>query len=478
MRLALFLALVASFVHADNALNIGANKQLFIDHRFIAASENVSLRMNPAQKLGRLLAPDGKPIHGHISRVLDVDGKARLYIGADRTDLWESEDGLHFRNTGKSVGGGVFTTIFLDEHDPDPARRYKAFWLHLANPHNPETDGVYAAHGPDGENFTPDGRVLPYYTDNPCIAYWDERIEKYVVFTRALQLNNENQRRIARIETDDLLKPWPHTRTDHDSPFFMPENGDVVLAADAEDDPFSDIYYNAATRYPFAQDAYLMFTAQFRHFTRQRQPFLLPPRPEAWEDFGLLEIQLAASRDGITWTRPTRDAYFPTGLADEWDRWYAVMAPGLVRRGNYLYQYYNSSGRTHDSAILRPEYKDVQDLGGIGAVRQRLDGFVSADTDHHGGWLETPPLTFTGARLRLNIDTGAMGTAYVELRDASGTPLPGYTLADCEEIGGNFIDQQVYWRGNPDVSPLAGREIRLYLKLTRAKLYAFQFAPE
>ena len=87
-------------------------------------------------------------------------------------------------------------------------------------------------------------------------------------------------------------------------------------------------------------------------------------------------------------------------------------------------------------------------------------------------------MIFKGSQLRLNIDTGAMGVAFVELRNADGKPIPGYTLADCEEIGGNFIDQRVYWKGKTDVSPLAGRPIRLYFKLARAKLYGFQFFME
>jgi len=53
-------------------------------------------------------------------------------------------------------------------------------------------------------------------------------------------------------------------------------------------------------------------------------------------------------------------------------------------------------------------------------------------------------LTFCGNRLRLNIDTGAMGTAFVELRDADGQPIPGFTLTDGEEIGGNFVDQLAF----------------------------------
>jgi hypothetical protein len=188
---------------------------------------------------------------------------------------------------------------------------------------------------------------------------------------------------------------------------------------------------------------------------------------------------MAVSRDGIAWNRPSREPYFPTGLADEWDRWYAVMGPGIVKRGNYLYQYYVSTGRTHDSVVVRPEYDNVSaELGGVGVVKQRLDGYVSADVDHRGGWLETPAVSFKGKQLRLNIDTGAMGTAFVELRDAADTPIPGFTVGECEEIAGNYIDQTVYWKGNKDVSPLAGAPVKLYFKLSRAKLFAFQFTDE
>jgi hypothetical protein len=54
---------------------------------------------------------------------------------------------------------------------------------------------------------------------------------------------------------------------------------------------------------------------------------------------------------------------------------------------------------------------------------------------------------FTGKKLRLNIYTGSAGAAFVELRGADGKPIPGFTSADCEEVGGNFVDQCVYWQG-------------------------------
>ncbi|HTI52306.1 MAG TPA: hypothetical protein VL475_15190 [Planctomycetaceae bacterium] len=464
---------------AGTPIDVADQKLLFIDRRFIDDSDRVALRTNPAQKLGLIIDGEEQPIQGHVSRVIDDNGTARLYLGADSVDVFESADGIRFKRSGTRISGGGFTTVFLDPHDPDPARRYKLFHLEFAAPFDPAKHGVFASYSADGVHFTKVGRVLPFFTDNPTIVQWDECRGKYVIYTRAFDYNSEKQRRIGRIETDDPLKPWPYRKTDNDRMFLAMENVDVVLSPDDEDDPHSDIYYNAASIYPWAADTHLMFTSQFRHFSPQRNPFIRPRVAGQWEDFGMLEVQLAVSRDGIRWERPGREPYFPTGLADEWDRWYAVMGPGIVRRGSYLYQYYNSSGRLHDSAVLRPEYdRSAKQLGGVGIVKQRLDGFVSVDADQRGGYLRTPPLLFRGKSLRLNIDTGSMGTAFVEVQDVAGQPIPGFSVADCEEIGGNFIDQQVYWKGKSDVSSLAGKPVRVRINLKRGKLYAFQFTAE
>lgn len=460
-------------------VNVASDKQLFIDRLFIADSDRIELRTNPAQKIGMILSDDGKPLQGHISRVIEDQGKVKLYLGADSVEVFESTDGLQFKKTGVHLSGGGFTTIFLDQHESDPTKRYKLFHLEFSPPFDPARHGVFASYSADGVNFTKVGRVLPFFTDNPPIVQFDDRRGKYVIYTRAFDYGSENQRRIGRIETDDPLKPWPYKKTNNDRMFMGIENVEVVLSADKEDDPHSDIYYNAAMIYPWAANTHLMFTSQFRHFAPQRNPFVRPPNAGQWEDFGMLEVQLAVSRDGQRWDRPTREPYFATGLADEWDRWYSVMAPGIIRRGNYLYQYYYSSGRLHDSAILRQEYSDsAKQLGGLGIVRQRLDGFVSADADYRGGWLRTPAIVFKGNSLRLNIDTGSMGTTFVEIQDEQGQAIPGFSIADCEEIGGNFIDQKVYWKGRSDVSSLAGKTVRLRFHLKRAKLYAFQFMQE
>lgn len=105
----------------------------------------------------------------------------------------------------------------------------------------------------------------------------------------------------------------------------------------------------------------------------------------------------------------------------------------------------------------------------------RLDGFVSVEAPLAGGWFVTHPLVFAGKELTLNVSTSAAGTVRVELQDAAGAPVEGYSLADCPEIFGDDVDRVVVWKHGPDVSPLAGRPVRLRFELRDADLYAMRF---
>jgi len=77
--------------------------------------------------------------------------------------------------------------------------------------------------------------------------------------------------------------------------------------------------------------------------------------------------------------------------------------------------------------------------------------------------------------LVLNINTTAAGMAKVAILDAKGKPVPGFTIRDCDKIMGNDVAHIVTWRGQSDVSSLAGRALRLRLEARSAKVYAFQF---
>ena len=487
---------VSVTVHPLKTLHdVGGRKQVFLDRRFIESAENITLKINPPRKLGPALDAGGKPLPAdHVLCVLEHGGKFRLYHGVERVRLYESTDGIHWTPDGRVDIPIDFGTLLVDDRDV-PQRRYKMFGSvqfegRPTERFDPATGGIYAYTSADGISFKRGPRVLPMWIDNPLIPYFDDRIGRYVVFGRAQAAPTndgerrggvENQRRVFRVETDDLLAPWPFDQRfppDHWRYLLTNNHVPEVLKADERDYRWSDFYYNAATPYPYADDAWLMFPAAFGHFKYTYHNQLKPRKPGEWEDYGLIEIQLAVSRDGIHWDRPERAPYVPIGRPDEWDRFLLTPAPGLIRKGDDLLQYYTSTGHTHDSNTIRPdEYADrTPRKGGIGILQQRLDGFVSADAPETGGWLLTPPIVFSGKRLRLNIDTGAVGFAQVELRDAAdGKPIPGFELQQCEEVIGNYTDYYVQWKSTNDVSSLAGKPVRLYFKMTRAKLFAFQF---
>lgn len=521
----------------DAVRDVGDRKQLFIDDRFIENQENVELHINPAQKIG-IDFPDAH-YPRNIVYLEDRRVWRMYFSPWSNLEHAESKDGIHWKRfgpgqiayeseaePGKLIPLSFGAVIMLDPHDV-PEKRFKAF--QEVTSHTIDADGyeissnqqgkpkrelagIYGFYSADGLRFKKAGRVLPVLPEFvSCAPQYDHNTGKYLCYFRcqnttlpgltSIQGNQffyqhgfsyekpaglvhavapesmqqpgfENLRSIARIETNDLLAPWPiDPAAESNTMYATSSTTDMVFTTDYWDG-FADFYVHSTMVYPYAEDVYLMFPTFFRHFHPSRQPWF-----HAFDDAnGPLETTLAVSRDGVKWNRVDRKAYVANGRHDEWDRWRTMMGLGMIRAGNDLYQYYWGGGDLHDSLPLRPEMKRNPDWpGGLGLVKQRLDGFVSADVDYRGGSLTTPPLTFSGERLELNHNCGGQGTIFVELQDASGVPIPGYTLGDCEEVSGNDVAWDVRWRGGVDVSSLAGRPIKIHFKMRNAKLYAFQF---
>jgi hypothetical protein len=105
----------------------------------------------------------------------------------------------------------------------------------------------------------------------------------------------------------------------------------------------------------------------------------------------------------------------------------------------------------------------------------RLDGFASLHADYAGGEMTTKPFTFTGKSLHLNLSTGAAGSVAVEIQDAEGKPLPGFTLDDCKAISYDSTDRIIEWKTGGDVFSLAGKPVRLRWVLRDADVFSFRF---
>lgn len=92
-----------------------------------------------------------------------------------------------------------------------------------------------------------------------------------------------------------------------------------------------------------------------------------------------------------------------------------------------------------------------------------------------GGEFVTKPLVFAGKALLINYATSVLGGVRVEIQDASGQPISGFTEADAVELVGNHIERRVAWKQGSDVSRLAGTPVRLRFLLKAADVYALRF---
>ena len=214
------------------------------------------------------------------------------------------------------------------------------------------------------------------------------------------------------------------------------------------------LYTNAATPYFRAPHIYLMFPRRFVP-ERQFHPDL--------DTNGASEGVFMTSRDGISWDRRFMAPFIPPGPdPDNWTDRNMTVGRGVVPTGPAEISLYYKEHHRRPSGRFR--------RGSL-----RTDGFVSAHATFGGGELVTKPLTFSGSELVLNYGTSVLGGLRVEVQDAEGRPIPGYTLDDSEEIWGDEIERVARWRGGSELGQLAGQTVSLRFAMKEADLYSLRF---
>jgi len=451
-------------------LDVGSAKQVFVDGRFVASSEGVRLVVNRPRPTGERLITGDKPwedfwVGGYMS-VIQEEDRIRLWYecadtrGGDHVAYAESTDGgatwtkpnlgvIEYegsRDNNLVVGGIHGATVFRNRPDAQDAERYG---MYVGRPNQ-------AFYSPDGFRWTETGKtpfldkeVNPHLTlDSQNVVFWDTRLGQYVVYARFNVPTSAG--------TAGIVRSFGRGQSDTSGDF---GRLDIVLRPDDHDPVDLDFYTTAAIQYPFAADAYYAFPAAYHH---------TPPPPA---NDGPIDIQFAASRDGIGWLRPDRRPIVRLGPDGAWNAGCLYAGHGLSRQGDELSLYYKASDITHGAYPAL----DRGPGGTITRARYRLDGFMSMDASYEGGEFTTPPLVFEGDRLEINFDGSAGGWAQVEILDAQGQPVAGFAQEDADRVTGNAVDKPVTWRGSGDVSALAGTPIKLRFVMRDAKLYAFQF---
>lgn len=180
------------------------------------------------------------------------------------------------------------------------------------------------------------------------------------------------------------------------------------------------------------------------------------------------ELGMGYSRDGFHFYRPTYEPVMgvnETEGAWNWGNMQSVIGTPLIV-GDSLYLY--SSGRKKNNIMW-------DGFTSTGLATLRRDGFVSMRAGSAEGSLTTEKLTFDGRHLFVNAEADGLA---VELLDAEGKVIPGFSKADCNALSGlNATKQKVSWKSGKNMASLAGKPIRIKFYLTGGDLYAFWISP-
>jgi hypothetical protein len=479
------------------AVDIGTTKQLFLNQTLIQSYSGVVFTMNPPVRTGRIVlkadAPWEKAAQGHIGSycsILKDKGKIRLWYDVRFGDTVqvayaESSDGLHFTKpilglhplNGTTdnnivmptrIGGG---SVWVDPRAPED-QRYRS----QSKGYNSPTAGqLHWFTSGDGIHWTPWQTQDIGACDTQSIAFWDHRIQRYVLYTRQNPGAGTpaRYRTVRRLESNDL-RHW--------------ENEVTVMQADAVDNatyasptpqPPVDYYGAAVFRYPDENGLYIMLSQTFWHFKRRTPLDMRNSDGKSLNIEGLapatLDVRLAISRDGLAFDRlGARKPFMSLGPQGAFDSHFVWALPNPIRMGDELWVYYAGRNVDHDGFL---DSMASHEMSGVGLAVMRLDGFVSADADYKGGEILTRAFTFEGSRLELNLDTGAGGGVRVELLDVTGQPIPGFSGDAAPWTVGRSVCVPIRWTGQQTLSSIQGEPIRIRITMRDCRLYAFQFVP-
>jgi len=278
--------------------------------------------------------------------------------------------------------------------------------------------------------------------DSQNLAFWDTVRGCYVDYHRQ---GRNGKRDIMTCTSPDFL--------DWTEPKFLEYPGA----------PSEHLYVNQIQPYYRALHIYLGFP---KRFVPSRKSPIGHPLP------GVSDAILMSSRDGETFHRWQEAFVRPGPQTDRWVCRNNLVAWGLVETKSHF------DGAPDELSLYVVEGYYQGESCRVRRHTMRVDGFVSASAPLIGGELLTKPLRFDGDRLSVNFSTSAAGSIRVELQDAAGKPIPGFTLADCNLQFGDRLDRTVSWKAGPDVSKLAGNPVRLRFELKDADLYSFRFTTE
>jgi len=477
------LALPAMLPAAVSPVDIGGRLELFVDRYLIEEMKGTELRLAQPQQREIVLnfdLPWEIPFSGAHTVIKDGDVYRMYYRGAgidargeydetsEVTCYAESRDGIHWVKPilglhdyhGNKANNIILPpnnrlrvshnfAVFLDPRPGvPPDERYKGLggtsnrWEQdKTRPH-----GLYRYVSGDGIHWrllSPEGIFQGYALDTLNTAMWSPSENCYVAYIRP---GKTKFRTISRATSKDFVTwtepqevdygstPAEHVYTNGTHPYFRAPH--ILIALPFRFQPDRAVL-SAAEHQTFAT-----------HYTQRK---------------GISDAILMTSRGGSHFDRTFMESFIRPGLdRGSWDARSNLPGLGVVQTGPTEMSLYLTTHHTMRDYHMR-------------RYTLRIDGFASVNAPYSGGVMITKPLVFSGGRLVINYSTSSVGRVKVEITDAGGSPLPDFSLEDCDEIVGDEIRRAVTWKSGPDLATLAGRPVRLKFEMKDADLYSIQF---
>ena len=429
---------------------------LFLDEFLIASSENVRRVVNKPQRDPAIPNPivTGKEdgcFQPYMTILQDPEtGEFRIWYGhraldhnagASQIGHMRSEDGIHWVRPPQALPGPgpiQFGVSVIDEGPdyPRPAQRFKYGWW--------KDGGLKVASSPDGLTWTlmAPGVVVYHNHDINSIS-WDPLRQRYVGTVSVYRPGDawSGNRRITMqtYSTDLLTWTTPHY---------------VVTPDDGRDDGETQFY--AMEGYLIRGDLTVGMVKVLRDDLKADDP---PDPPEA---YGVGYMTLAWSRDGETWIRDQAHFFDPNPQKGAWDHAHAWIDE-QVPVGDRVYLYYGGYARGHK--VNRFEERQ------IGLVIMQRDRYVAREAGDQPGRILTPLVILDAEALRVNVDA-ARGSLTVQVLDADGQPIPGFTHADCTPITADALDAPVNWKR--PLTELRGKPVRLEFEFRNTRMFGLE----
>ena len=434
---------------------------LFADDSAVATQTNVTRIVHPARRddspvLRPDPARDGDRIYVYGSVWPEADGQVwRLWYGAgSKVCLASSTNGVDWaRHEPTVVTQGFHSpSVIVDRFEKDPARRYKLVGSQFHKGSDGKVDrqrtGYYAACSADGVHWSEPRPIVKGWWDTVTMAQDPQTGEILVYHKRQTLWRGFGSCRIVYLIRSRDFEHWSEPEL-----VFAPDEADNQGWIDHPDQRME--IYNFSVL-PHA-GGFLAFPTMF-HVTR------MIPRPKADQASadGYVDVQLAASADGVRWLRTAgRRTIVPLGRPGAFDGGTILgISNSALTTDRESMMYYAAMTTSHGGTLPEKQFS-------IGRATWRRHGWVSLAAKGKGTFT-TVPLTFAAPVLTVNFRTfSPKGSVRLTAQDAAGR-----MVATSAPLTGDGTRTPVVWAHG--MRPPVGNAFSLRLDLDRAEVYAVE----